>query len=282
MNLFEQVALGWQCLWQIRREALRAQLWGPWCVLLLAQVLVVVALAGAAHPLVSFGMAPLLRWATHEDVVRYPELFRRLPALASHGAAALGWVLGSLVAGVATRQFAERFRGSRVPAAKAWGEVLPRWPALLLAALPVALVGWGVQVLPAAMAGVRMSSITRNLLPVLLAGVGLVVTAMLLYTTALVVIERRNAFAALREVPRTWAIGFLPGLVVVVLASLMRLPLDRLALATGMIVDKGVPELAAVLALGQAVLGAFTGFLQTGAGTLVYLSAVATRDEESW
>ena len=141
MNGFEQLALGWQCLWHTRREILRLELWGPWLALLSAQAVVIALLAFAAHPLVSWFMVPLLRATTAEDIVRYPELLRRLPALAAEAAVVLGLLLGSLTVGVATRQFADCFRGAPVRAALAWSEALRRWPALLVSALPVALVG---------------------------------------------------------------------------------------------------------------------------------------------
>ena len=86
--------------------------------------------------------------------------------------------------------------------------------------------------------------------------------------------------AALREVPGTWARGFVPALIVVALVSLLRMPFDRLALASALIVDRGIPELAVVLALVQAGMGALVGFLLTGSATLLYLSAVASREED--
>lgn len=282
MNGFEQLALGWQCLWHTRREILRVELWGPWLSLLLAQAVVIALLAFAAHPLVSWFMVPLLRATTVEDIVRYPELLRRLPALAAEAAVVLGLLLGSLAVGVATRQFANRFRGAPVSAPMAWSEALPRWPALLISSLPVALVGLMVQRLPDALLAVRMSSLTRNLLPEVFGAFGMVLTASLLYTTSLVMIERRSVLVALREVPATWKRGFLPALVVVVLVTLVRLPLDRLTLASRVIVDRGIPELAIALALAQATVAAFAGFLMTGAATLVYLTAVADREEDRW
>ncbi|MEO5989218.1 MAG: hypothetical protein ABIU54_08090 [Candidatus Eisenbacteria bacterium] len=282
MNVFEQVALGWQCLWHARHELPRAELWGPWVAMLVVQSVVIGALAFAAHPALSWWMVPLLRAVTHEDVVRFPELLRRLPGLAAQVAVVLGWVLGSLTAGAATRQFADRFAGAGVRSGVAWREALSRWPSLLLVALPVALVGWIVRALPGAIAGVRMSSISRRLLPELLSGAELVLVASLLYTTALVMIERCGAFAALREVPRTWARGFVPALVVVLLVSLLRMPINRLALSSALIVDRGVPELAVALALVQAAVGVLAGFLLTGSATLLYLSALTTREEDSW
>lgn len=280
MNLFEQVALGWQCLWHTRREWVRFELWGPWLLLLALQSGVILALLFAAHPLLSWCMAPLLRGIADADIVRYPELLRRLPALAAQAAVFSGWIVGSLTAGVATRLFADRFRGARSRPALAWSEALPRWPSLWLASLPGALLGFGLAFLPTLLAGMRMSSLSRRLLPEVLNGLSGIVTALLFYVIAMVMIERRSAPSALAQVPRTLARGFVPALVVVLLVSLVRLPLDRLALASGLIVDRGVPELAAVLAFAQAVVSAATGFLLTGSATLIHLSVVAEREED--
>lgn len=280
MNVLEQVALGWQCVWHTRREMLRAQLWGPWLVLLAAQGLVIGALAFAAHPWLSWFMAPLLTAVAHEDILRYPELLRRLPGLAAHAAALLGVVLAPLIAGVATRLFADRFRGARVRPDAAWGEALGRWFSLVLAAAPAALVALSVALLPTLLAGVRMSSLSRRLLPDALGVLGALLMALLLYTSALVMLERRGGLRALAELPRTWARGFVPALVVVAIVSLLRLPLERLAGASTLIVNRGIPELAIVLALTQALAAAVLGFVLTGAVTLAYLSVVATRDED--
>ena len=110
----------------------------------------------------------------------------------------------------------------------------------------------------------------------------MLLTALLFYTTALVMLERRSVLLALREVPATWKPGFLPAFVVVVLVTLVRLPLDRLTLASRVIVDRGIPELAIALALAQATVAVFAGFLTTGAATLVYLTVVADREEDRW
>lgn len=279
MNPLEQVALGWQALRVAAREAGRARMWTPWLWPFAAQLLALVALVFAAHPLLSWAMAPAVDALAGRDVVRYPELFRRLPALAGRVELVIAATLGSLAAGASTRLFADAFLG-RVPApGAAIGEALRRAPALFIANLPVHAALLALALALQASAGVRLSSLTRAALPLVVLGGGVVVQAAGAYASALVMLERRSAFPALLALPGTWAKGFLPALVLVGLCTLLVLPLHALAGQTGLIVDRGLPELTAWLSALRSGVAVVAAFLVTGGASVLFLSALATEDE---
>ena len=124
-----------------------------------------------------------------------------------------------------------------------------------------------------------MSSIARRLLPGCFSGLGLLVTALFVQAVVLVMLDRRGV-DALGSALRASARSFLPGLVVLLLLGLLRIPLHRLAGASDLIAARGWPELTAVVALADSAGRVGCGFLLTGAITLIHLSVVADREED--
>jgi len=281
MNALEQLAMGGQCLAEGWREAWRKEPGLAWLPVLVARVGVVALLVWCAHPWVSWLLAPLLRAAEGDAVLRYPELFRRLPPLAARADAVVAVFLVPLSAGVATAMFAAIFRGQRLSPGRAWSEVLPRWPALVIANLPARLVAIGLHLALAALPGIRVSGLTRALAPWAAGLAELFVQAACFYVTSLVVLERRSAWSAIAAIPGTIGRGLVPALVVTVALWLPLAPLQWLEGAREVIVARGLPELVAVVALVRAVVTTALGVATAGAATLAYLGALAEREERS-
>lgn len=275
MNALEQVAFGWQCLLGARRACRSPAVWGPWVALFALQALGVFCCWWAAHPLVSWFAAPVLRAWEGDAALRYPELFRRLPGLARDAGLATGVLLLPVAAGISARLFERQFRALPAAAGAAWSEGLRRSPALLVAALPVSLAAVGLQAMLHALPHVRLSGLARSLAPPAADAALLFVRIACAYAAALVVLGGRSGFGALTGIPSTWARGFLPAAV----AALLLAPAAGLASATVTaslaLVDRGAPEWVVAAVLLRAGTGAALGLLASGAFTLAWLGGVS-------
>ena len=276
MRFLEQWTLAWQAFRHTLPRLFQPRLW-LWAVPLAGcQLLVIVLLAGAAHPLVSTFMAPLLVRLAGPGALHYPRLFEILPGLFDRADAILGAVVGSVVFGAATPAFAESFRGETVHARAALRAAFERAPRLILALLPFNLLLFAIDFAAGHVLGPLLAgrSIAR-LLPLAATGASLCVQAAFFYAVALVVLEGRDVRSTLRALPSTWKPGFVAALLVSVAAfalwNIARLPM----ISPALLVDRGIPELTGWLTVAHAVAGLVNGFVLTGAATLLYLIAVA-------
>jgi hypothetical protein len=279
MTLLEQSALGWQALRFTLREAARARLWLPFLVPLALQTVMITALALAAHPALSWLLAPLLTRLAGPQVLHYPDLFRALPDLVLRADLVVTTTAGALATAVSTRLFAQVFAGREPSLGEAFAESLHRWPAVLLAQLPAPLLLFALGLAFERLSGVRLSSLTRGMLPQVQIVLAIGVQAAFAYLAAMVVLGRRSPLEAWRGLPGTWRRGFVPALAAFTAATLVLLPLQTLLRQVAVIVDRGVPELAVATTALLFVGAAVASWLSTGAVTLVWVSAIATREE---
>lgn len=279
MNALEQVAFGWQCLLESLRACRSAAIWGAWAVLFGLHALAILACVWAAHPLLSWFMAPLLRTLGSDEWLRYPGLFVRLPVLARDAGLVIGALALPVLSGVWTRLFERRFRLAPAAAGQAWAEALALAAALLVAALPVTLAAFGLQAMLHNLHLVRMSSLARALAPPAADAALLFVRVGCAYAAALVVLGRRSGPGALAALPATWGPGFLPAAVAVLLLVPAGLAGSALVTASAGFVQHGAPEWVAVALLARAAIGALLAMVATGAVTLAWLGSVG--DAES-
>lgn len=268
---FEQLVLAAQAVGRAAALLPRPSTWLPWVLLAAIEVLAVAAIAGFAHPWLSWALAPWLAREGGEALLHYPAVFRALPAL--HGRADL--VTGALAApvtiGAATLAFARRFQSRPAAPWPALGEALRRAPALVLALLPLHLAEPALAS-AADMAGRRgIAALAASAsVPI----VGAVVQAAFVYVAALVMLERRGPWASLAALPGTWARGGWAALALGAAAVAARFPIQLLGARVGSIVDRGTPELAVWLTGAVIAAELAVGYVLTGAATLAYLSAV--------
>lgn len=276
MNLLEQFTLAWQALWHTLVRAWNPRLW-LWATPLLAvQLLIVLLLWYAAHPIVSWFMAPLLVRIHGPQSLHYPHLFELMPGLFDRADLAIGAIVGSIAFGAATPAFASAFRGEPVHARAALARAFSRALPLVLVLLPFNLLLLAIDLagnkwLVPLVAGRKIALV----LPLLITGSALALQAAFFYAVALVMLEGFGARAALRALPSTWRPGFGPAWIVSAV-TLFLLALARLPGVTPvLLVERGVPELGGWLTVWHVVTGLVNGFVLTGAATLLYLVAVA-------
>jgi hypothetical protein len=278
MNAIEQVTLALQALWRTPGRMVEGRLWFPWLALGVVQGAVLLGLAGFAHPWLAWALAPLVRAGAGAAALHYPDFFRALPALYARVDLVVAVLPGAVLAGWSVALFAARWRGTQPAPGAAWAEVAPRALTLVLAQLPFSLLalGWssGMGRLLEGRAGMalRLGSLMG------LAGV-VALQALFLYLPAVVLLERRGLRGAFASLPRTWARGFWAGLVLGAVALLPLLPFDALGRRVGLLVDRGVPELAVGVTALQLLAALVISFLLAGSSTLVYLGSVAPPED---
>jgi hypothetical protein len=279
MKLLEQLALAGQALWLTARELRTGRLWAPWLVLGALQCAVLLALLGFAHPLLAWAVAPFVRAIGGEPALHYPGFYRALPFLYSRADLVVGALAGAVATGWSTRLFAARWHRETLPPGGAWAETAPRTLTLVLAQLPFQLlVLLFTGLLDRALAG--QGGLVRRLGHFATLGGVAGLQALFLYLPALVVLERRGLWSALAGLPRTWARGFWAALLLGLVALLPLLPLAGLERGSGLLVDRGAPELVGWVTVMQMLLGLAVAFLLAGSSTLVYLGAVADQPGE--
>jgi len=280
VSLLEQLTLAGQALRHTLPQLVRGSLW-VWVLPLAAVQLTVIALLwNAAHPAVSWFMAPLLARLGADDLLHYPRMFERMPGMVGRADVVIGAVLGSVGIGAAIPAFAARFRGEKVEAWRSLAEAFRRAPALVIALLPFnALLVLVTGPLSAWLAG-RGGPVGR-LTPLAVAAVSFAAQAAWFYAAPRVMLERQSALAALRGLPSTWRPGFLPALVVSVVTVILLLPLQAPGVTGSLLVERGTPELAGALTLLGRLAGWINSFVLTGAATLLYLSVVTPREAGS-
>jgi len=280
MNVLEQVALAGQALRLTLREARTGRLWTPWVTLGVLQLALLLALTVFAHPLLAWAVAPFVRALAGEPALHYPDFFRALPYLHGRVDLVVGMLPGALVTGWSTWLFAARWRRSVVAPGAGWAETAPRSLTLVLAQLPqqvlVLLLGMAFE---RALVGQPDHLVRRLGYAAALGGVvGL--QALFLYVPPLVMLGRRGLWGTLAGLPRTWARGLWAALLLCAVAMLLLLPISELGRRSGLLVERGVPELVGWVVALQILAGLALSFLLAGSSTLVYLGVVVEEPGE--
>ena len=281
MNVLEQIVLGVQSLGHGVRMAFRPALWVPWLLLLTIQVAASVAISWFAHPSVSWFAAPLVQALAGEDALRYPNVFRLLPALFGRVDLLIVAVAGAITVGAATALFGARFEGRAMTVAEGLGRGGSRFGALVLANLPVSLLLLGFSLLMEGWLedyeGPRM---VRRLAPLLTLSLAVLLQGFFLWVNPLIVLGGRSLRGALAALPRAADRGAWTGFTLAIAATLPLLPIQLLTRTTDAIVDRGAPELVAWLMVAQTTLAVVCAFVFTASGTLAYQTLVGPALEE--
>jgi hypothetical protein len=274
VNPVEQLAIAWQCLRHAVAQLARPAFWAPWLLLGAIEVGAVVALAGFAHPALSWFTAPILVRLGGEPALHYPAIFRMLPALFARADLVIATLIGSLVTGVATALFAVRYVGGEGPPGDLWWRALRRSPTLVMVSLPLTLL---TLALSAGLSTVTAdgSGLVNLAAGVVAFGAALLLQAWFVFAVPYVVLDGRGWIAALSGLPRAAARGMVGALFLTLLAALPSLPFQQLARAADVIVDRGRPELMVGVLCAQIAAGLIGAFVLTGSVTLFFQSAVA-------
>jgi hypothetical protein len=275
VTALEQLSLGSICLARGVRAAFRPALWRRWWPVPLALGVVVLAIAASPLPILSAFMAPLLRLISGEDVLHFPLLLQRLAPLVSRADVLVWALVAPPCAGGVIRALAAGF-GHPAPAVRSRGSEAVQ---LVVAMLPVTLVALLVQAGLDALPFLRVSSLSRFVLPWLSTALVLGLRAAFLCVCAELVLDGTTALGALAVIPRAMEHAFLPALLLLLLLSppaILFAWAEPLAAAGRW---RQSPELALPLALAHAAYLAWAGLAACAAATVLWLGALAPGEE---
>ncbi len=279
MNALEQLILGWECLGSALRALTRPAAWAVWLPYALLRFGLLAGFAIGAHPLVSWAMAPLIRALAGEGALHYPELFRALPALDASTGAVLLATAGLWCSGAAAFQVHARASRAPLPAAACLGHAARRYPALLLATLPALALAWVLGDGVAMWLDARGSGpMTVRLISLAAAVVALCVAAWFAWLTPVVAAGRHGPRDAWHELGRLAARGYPAALLITLVTTLPSLPLWFVMRTVTRWIDRGKPEMVAVMLAGAIALTLLTRMIATLAITLAWRAI----EEDPW
>jgi hypothetical protein len=284
VNPIEQVIVACQSLAHAARRSMVPGLWVPWIVFAALETLILIALVGFAHPLISGLMAPLILRLGGEEALHYPGLLDRLPDLFARLDGLYAAIAAPIAFGAAVTLFVSVFPApgstadSRVRPGEALRRALGRIVPLVVTQLPVPLftfaVGWtlgrvlGVHAIVGLKGALFLVGVT--IAPIL-------ARAFFLYAGTLVILDGYGTLDTFLELPRAWSRGLWAALFLVIVLSIPLLPIPLLCSRPLPATPLG-PELKAVLLAAQIVIGAVVWFLLAGGATLLHLSLVADQE----
>lgn len=281
MNALEQVALAWQAMLSTLAELARPSTWAPWLVMGAVQALLILLFWNFAHPALSAWMTPMVRALGGEEALHYPGLFRALPGMYATVDLVIGALLGSVAVGAATLIFSDGFLGRPVSPGASLREAARRALALVVAQLPFHLLALAFGLgLGGWLESKNRSTMVHVLGTALVVAGSVIAQSLFFYVAALVVLERRSAWSALREAPRTWPKGFWAATFLGLVLLLALVPFQILQGQAALIADRGRPELIAVLSLAQAAFTLLLWYVLSGSATMIYLAAMTRHGED--
>ncbi|MBI1799886.1 MAG: hypothetical protein HYR73_09420 [Candidatus Eisenbacteria bacterium] len=278
MNAFEQVAVAWQALLRSAAKLRRAGMWIPLLVFGATQFLVLASLWSFAHPLVSWFMVPLLHRIGGDGLLRYPNVFRVMPALFGQADLALGATVGAISVGALTIRFAAGARGTPIGAGSALGLAARRALPLVLANLPFNVLVFALSFgLDWWLASRGSGGAVRKFSGLVVLSGSIVLQSVFFFVTCEVVLAGHGVLGALAAVPRAAARGFWAAMFLGVLLVLPLLPIQMLSGRSSMLIDRGSPELVGWMLVAQIVIELVIWFLLAGGATLIYLTLIEER-----
>lgn len=275
MNPLQPFALGLEAMRRALVGLLRVPYGRAWLLLTAVLGAVVVALAWAAHPALSWFLAPLLERSHLPGMLRYPEHFEALPVLTRRTIAiASVTVIPALSALTMIRA---RARWTNLPE-PAVGHSLRRTPVYLLTPMPVLLVIGAMHAALPLLDGVRLSSITRAAIPFAVSFLSILLLASWAWMLPRVALANRSLLTVWREWPRHVARGFIPALIVIGSVFLGLHPFERALDGASHGAGTGNPEIVVAFALARVAAMSIAAVLVALAMALLH-EAVPMEDE---
>lgn len=251
--------------------AVRPALWPPLLLVTAVQIVLLWLLLAFHHGGVSLVGFPLVRLLGGEGAAHYPTLYFALPAMFSRANLAISLLVGALAGGVTTVLVARAF-GFQAER-DAWRLAWRRAPALIATTGATLLLLFGATLLVGLVpreATVANGPLRWGLRAASL-GVLVVIQALLVYSTAWIVLMGHGVWPALRDSVRVTMRTLLPTLIAVGVSALIHFPISFALGRLDLFVGKLKPEVVVGLLGLQIGVQLLITFLLVGAVTRLFL-----------
>ena len=275
MNPVEQLNLTIWSWIEAFRSVRRRIYFIPLLVYLGTEALLFVWLWNFSHPAVSWFMAPLMKASFGLDALHYPANFLVFPELFGRMDIVLGLVWGSLLFGVATYLFARGFGGEELRLGQAFSRAARCYPKLLLSQIPGTVLAVGILFLAERHIG-GGEALPGNTVRLFRYGgllLATVVQALFAFAMVLIVFEGAGLARALGQSVRLAGRNAIGAFLLVGVPMMLHYPTSLILRRAPLLVERGAPEVLAVVAGGDVLIGLVSNYLFLAGITRFYLAS---------
>jgi len=273
MNPVEQLNLTIWSWIETFRTMRRAVFFVPFLFYLGVQAVLFALLWGFAQPAVSWFMAPFLTRMFGEAVIHYPYNFAAFPVFFARADLPMAVILGGLLFGASTWLFARAFNGEPLRPGNAFANARTRYLVLALSQVPGTVLG--AAILYASEQATETGSMHGNMLRIARYG-GLVaaiaVQALFAFAMAFIALEGVGLGRAIVGSMRLAARNAIGAFLLVAFPVALHYPALFIYRNEALLMQRGAPELIAVITAGDLLVGVVTNYLVLGAVTRFYLA----------
>jgi hypothetical protein len=246
----------------------------PFLLYLAAEALVFALLWGFANPAVSWFMVPLLTRSFGEPATHYPNNLLVFPAMFTQVELVLGLLWGTLLFAAASYLFAAGFGAAKVRLGEALARARACYPQLVLSQIPATILAAGVLFL-AERHIATTAGITGNAIRLYRYGgffLSIVFQALFAFAMVQIVFERVGLARALGRSVRLASRNAIGCLLLVGIPSLMHYPASAIVRRAPLLLERGAPEMLALVTAADVLVGFITNYLWLGGITRFYLA----------
>ncbi|MFQ5650656.1 MAG: hypothetical protein ACE5IY_12005 [bacterium] len=233
------------------------------------QIAFILMLMNCAYPPFSSFLVPLMTRLFGEAAIHYPNNFLVLPAMFFWVNLVLSGLIGIILVGTATDLFSNTYKKKAINLGESLRVMLANYAILFLIWMVETAVLVGIFLgVPALLEKMAFFAERGDLtLQVAASLVAIVVGAVFVYTTALVVLDRRGAFGALGQSLSLFAKHPVITILLFAIPNLIRMPVDLLSGKTRFLITKFNPEMVGIVLVLSILISVFSNYLLIGTVT---------------
>lgn len=236
------------------------------------QIIILLSLIFFAYPPLSGLYVPMIQKLFGEPALHYPNNYLVLPTLFTWANIILSGLIGILIVGAGTDLFAAKFTQKQVVIGKGFHDTLPKYLFLFIAwfieTLMVTFILIGAPMLLAKLMPDASEIITQSITTFL----AIFISALFAYTTALIILEKKGAFAAVGKSLTLFGKFPIISFLLIALPNIIKMPLELLSSKTQFLIAKFNPEIIGIILGLSIIISIFANYFLVGTVTRFFIS----------
>ncbi len=267
---FRNLFLSWKSCFTSMKQGRILLLFLSYAIL---QVLFILTLMYFTYPPFSYFLVPVIKKVFGEPALHYPNYYLVLPSLFFWINLLLSGFLGIVLVAATTRLFSRSFNDKPETIGKGIKRILPAYSFLFVAWLVETSLLLAVFLgLPKLLQRIEFFAARGPLAVQLVTSMfAMVAGALFLYTTALIVLDRKGPLQALAQSLSLFAKYPVISFLLIAIPNFIRMPIDVLSGKTQFLISKFNPEMVGVVLILSVLISVFANYLMVGAVTRYFL-----------
>ncbi len=236
------------------------------------QIIILLSLIFFAYAPLSGLYVPMIQKLFGEPALHYPNNYLVLPTLFTWANIILSGLIGILIVGAGTDLFAAKFTQKQVTIGMGFRDTLPKYLFLFIAwfieTLIVTLILIGTPILLAKLMPEVQGIVTQSITTFL----ALFFSAMFAYTTALIILEKKGAIAAVAKSLSLFGKFPVISFLLIALPNIIKMPLELLSGKTQFLIAKFNPEIIGIILGLSIIISIFANYFLVGTVTRFFIS----------